>query len=62
MLVFQYILSHTDIHLLLYCKLDIISNSLTRKTSDLVAQIISSETLSCVNCQRNLPWKAWRLD
>lgn len=51
MLVFQYILSHTDIYLLPYCKLDIILNSLTRETSNLVAQITPSETLSCVNCQ-----------
>jgi len=55
MLVFQCILSHTYINLLLYCKLDIILNSLTRETSNLVAQITSSETLSCVNCQSNLP-------
>jgi len=60
-LVFQRILSHIDIYLLPYCKQDIILNSLTRETSNLVAQITSSETFGCVDCQSKLPWKAWRL-
>jgi len=54
MLVFQCILSCIDIYLLPYCRLDIILNSLTRETSNLVAQITSSETLTCVNCHSKL--------
>ena len=53
-LVFQCTLSHTDIYLLPYCKLDIILNSPTRETSTLVAQITSSETPSCVSCKSKL--------
>lgn len=53
-LVFQCILSHTDIYLLPYCKLDIILKSLTRETSNLVAEITSSETLNCAKCQSKL--------
>jgi hypothetical protein len=54
MFVFQCISSHTDIYLLPYCKLDIILKSLTRETSNFVAEITSSETLSSAKCQSKL--------
>jgi hypothetical protein len=54
-LVFQCTLSHTDTYVLTYCKLEITLNWLTRETSELFAEVTSSETLSCVKCQSNLP-------